>query len=106
MAIDQTNGSNKTIARITVPQDTNITLSIDQIDSRIIDHDDYSYSYFRVTIARKDATEGLVFVDSVLSAERNIFMENTLKAGNYIVLIESYWSNSICNKFNLGSYSD
>lgn len=45
-------------------------------------------------------------MDSKLSAERNIFLENTYEQGVYIILIESYWSNNICNKFNLGSYSD
>lgn len=52
--VDQSGRGNKSILRMTCHQDTNVTISVDQIDSRIVDHPDYSYNYFRVTIARHD----------------------------------------------------
>ncbi len=103
--IDQTQ-NNMSMARISVSSPTHIMLSVDQIDSRIVDNPQYSYSYFRVTIGKLRGREGIDFIDSVLSPERNIFLENTLQAGDYIVLIEGYWSTNLVRKFNLGTYSD
>lgn len=45
-------------------------------------------------------------MDSKLSAERNIFLENFLPRGEYVILIESYWESRICNRYNIGTYSD
>ena len=39
---------------MTCGSDTNVTISIDQIDSRIVDNPDYSYNYFRITLDRHD----------------------------------------------------
>jgi hypothetical protein len=41
-----------------------------------------------------------------LSCERNIFVEDELAAGEYIVLVEAYWSNDVTRDFNIGTYSD
>lgn len=76
------------------------------MDSRIVDHPDYSYNYFRITVARYDNAKGVYFVDSKLSAERNVFVENYLPAGDYYILVEAYWEDTICNNFNVGTYSD
>jgi len=35
-----------------------------------------------------------------------VFLENFLPKGDYLILIESYWEDRICNKFNVGTYSD
>lgn len=48
----------------------------------------------------------MYFVDSKLSADRSLFEENYLPAGDYYILIEAYWEDTICNKFNVGTYSD
>ena len=39
-------------------------------------------------------------MDSILSPERNIFLENNLTAGDYIVLVEAYWSTDLVRSFN------
>ena len=100
------NNSNLSLARISLPQNTNLTLSVDQMDSKTVDNEKYSYSYFRVTIGKLNGKKGIEFVDSKLSSERNIFLENTMEAGDYIILVEAYWENDLVRKFNIGTYSD
>ena len=102
----QQSDSNLSMARLSCPQQTNITISIDQKDSRSVDNEQYQYSYFRVTIGQLVDNKGIRFIDSILSAERNIFLENTLDSGDYIILVEVYWTNRIVNSFNIGTYSD
>ncbi len=70
-------------------------ISVDQKDSRIVDNPNYSYSYFRVTIGKITSNGKFEFVDSVLSPERNIFLENELSKGDYFILVEPYWSSKI-----------
>ncbi len=41
-----------------------------------------------------------------MSCERNIFLENDLSAGEYMILVEAYWSNDLTREFNIGTYSD
>ncbi len=53
-----------------------------------------------------NGTDYIEFVDSILSPERNIFLENNLKAGDYIVLVEAYWSTNLVRSFNAGTYSE
>jgi hypothetical protein len=72
-------------------KETNITVSVDQTDSRLVDNKAYSYSYFRVTIGKLNDNKGVQFVDSLLSPERNVFLENTLPAGDYLIMVEAYW---------------
>jgi len=73
----------------------------------VLDNDEYSYSYFRVTIGKYNKqSKSIAFVDSAMSAERNIFLENELQAGEYMVLVEAYWSNNVARRFNVGTYSD
>lgn len=45
-------------------------------------------------------------MDSKLSAERNVFLENYLPAGDYVILVEAYWETDLVSKFNIGTYSD
>ena len=47
----------------------------------------------------------VAFVDSLLSPERNIFIEKKLVSGEYVILIETYWSNDVTRKLNVGTYS-
>ncbi len=98
--------NNYAIVRMSLQEDSNMMLSIDQVDSRIVDNPQYSYSYFRVTIGKLHGKEGIEFVDSILSPERNVFLENSLDSGDYIVLIEAYWSSNLIRKYNLGTYSE
>ncbi|MCP4294666.1 MAG: hypothetical protein GY786_03575 [Proteobacteria bacterium] len=50
--------------------------------------------------------KNITFVDSAMSSERNIFVENKYRAGDYLILVEVYWSNKVVNKLNIGTYSD
>lgn len=79
--------------------------SVDQIDSRIVDKQDYSYSYFRLTIGRMKS-DSIEFIDNILSPERNIFLEQTLTAGEYLILVEPYFATKHVDSYNIGTYSD
>lgn len=94
------------VIRLDIDEETRLSISIDQIDSRLVDNPEYSYSYIRVTIGRLTGNKDIQFVDTLLSPERNIFIENTFPPGDYIILIEPYWSSNLINKFNVGTYSD
>ena len=94
------------IVRMQVSESSYITIGIDQIDTRIINDPDYSYSYFRVTIGKLNGKQGIQFVDSILSPERNIFLDNKYGPGEYIILIEPYWSTDVVRRFNVSTYSD
>ena len=79
-------------------------ISIDQCDSRLLDNQEYEYSYIRVTLGKLEK-DHVAFVDSLLSPERNIFIEKKLVSGEYVILIETYWSNDVTRKLNVGTYS-
>lgn len=97
--------SKMSIVRMDVDEQATITISVDQIDSRLVDNPDYSYSYIRVTIGRLIGKDDIQFVDCILSPERNIFIENKFPPGDYILLIEPYWSSNLINRFNVSTYS-
>ena len=44
-----------------------------------------------MTVGKLEGHTGVKFVDSVLSSERNVFMDNTLPPGDYLILVEAYW---------------
>ena len=94
------------MVRMVVENQTKLSISVDQIDSRLVDNVQYSYSYFRLTIGKLKGNEGIDFIDSILSPERNIFIENEFIPGEYIIMIEPYWSNDIIDTFNVSTYSD
>lgn len=100
------NKGNKSMLRMSLARETNLTISVDQTDTRIVDNKEYSYSYFRVTVGRLEPDKSVKFVDSLLSPERNIFLENTLPAGDYLILVEAYWDQNLTHTFNVGTYSD
>ena len=106
VVVTNTTKNSLTTIRLTVRQQTNLTISLDQIDSRILDNKQYSYSYFRITIGRLKGKETIEFVDSMLSPERNIFLENIFPPGDYIILVEPYWSSALAESFTVGTYSD
>lgn len=81
------------------------TISIDQVDSRTIDVPEYAYSYFRITIGRIDAQNKIEFIDTLLSPERSIFIEADFVKGDYIILVEPYWSSSHAKQYVVGTYS-
>lgn len=83
-----------------------ITLSLDQIDAKTVNNDNYSYSYFRITVTKMGEANQLIFVDSLLSPERNIFVEGNFSAGQYLILVEAYWSTQLANSFAIGTYSE
>lgn len=95
-----------TMIRMQVPQASHMTIGIDQLDSRIVDNPDYSYSYFRITIGKLNGKLGITFVDTILSPERNVFIENNFPPGDYIILIEAYWSTNLVKSFNVSTYSE
>lgn len=45
-------------------------------------------------------------MDSVVSPERNIFLEQKLQAGEYIILVEPYFASNLVDTYNIGTYSD
>lgn len=97
----------KTIIRMSVADERSlVTLSIDQLDSRSIDREDYTYSYFRTTVARIHENDTLDFIAYSFSDERNIFLEDTFIRGSYIILVEVYWTNRYPQKFTFGTYSE
>lgn len=51
-------------------------------------------------------SDRIEFVDSVLSPERNIFLENDFEKGEYLILVEPYWQNNLVDTFNVGTYSE
>lgn len=104
--INRTPESELYVVRMSVSQQTQITISVDQIDARIIDNQDYSYSYFRLTIGRLIGKNALEFVDCIISPERDIFIENNLSSGDYILLIEAYWYGKLADSFMVGTYSN
>lgn len=108
IVVKRVNPVDKNIIRMTVSDPkVLLTVSIDQVDSKTIDERDYNLSYFRVTIGRVDsATNTIEFVNSVLSPERNVFLEDTYAKGDYIILVEAYWSNPHPKTFTVGTYSD
>jgi hypothetical protein len=98
--------ANTSIVRIHVPNKTHITLSVDQIDSRIVDDPNYNYSLVRMTLGKLAGKEGITFIDAGFSGEKSQFIETILEAGDYIVLLESYWTFKMINELVFGTYSE
>lgn len=94
------------VVRLSVSKQTQITISIDQVDSRIIDDPNYTYSYFRLTIGKLIGSTAIEFVDCIISPERNIFIETNLPSADYILLVEAYWYGKLADSFVVGTYSN
>lgn len=101
--VKRNNSLNKHLVRLTVPQGVDVSISVDQHDSRTYEDPNYQYSYIRLTIA-KVLSNGLELVDMVLSPERSIFIEKRLEAGDYVVLVEVYWTNNVATGVSVGIY--
>lgn len=98
-------GSNQVVIRLDVASAGNCTVSVDQKDTRYFEErDNYKYSYFRVALA-KITKDGVRFVDAKLSPARNIFMQQDLTPGSYVLLVEAFWSHN-CREFVVSTYSE
>ena len=98
--------ANTSLVRIHVPQKTKITVSVDQVDSRIVDDPKYNYSLIRLTIGRLAGKEGIKFHDAGFSGEKTHFIETLMEPGDYVVMIESYWTYKGVTQLVMGTYSD
>lgn len=106
MMLDQTS-SNLSVVRLIVRTPTKGYFSVDQYDSRFPGNNQKSYSYFRITLCRLVGREGVEYVSSIMSPERNIFVEGMLQPGEYLALIEGYWNDpNNPGKVNFGVYSN
>lgn len=107
IVVKRVNPIDKSIVRLTISEaKNNVTVSIDQMDSKWIDNKNYSLSYFRVTIGKIVGKDKIEFVNSVLSPERNVFLEDSYSKGDYVILVEAYWSNTLPESYTVGTYSE
>ena len=97
---------NQSIVAFNLDKDMDLTVCLDQNDKRThLDREDYSLSYFRLTIG-KLADEDVLFVDSKLSAQRSLFLSDELPKGDYVAFVEAYWTDgSPAKSFTIGVYS-
>lgn len=107
VSIKRVDKMEKTIVRMSVNDEKSlVTLAIDQIDSRCIDREDYTYAYFRTTVARIHENNTLDFIAYSFSDERNVFVEDTFIRGHYLILLEVYWTTKYPQKYTFGTYSE
>lgn len=95
--------SARRVVRLSVDTDSHTFVSLHQQDARLFD-ESYTYSYFRLGIARVVGEE-LECVSIKLECKRNIVFERFLTAGEYVLLIESIWCAGGPCAFTLSSYS-
>lgn len=93
------------LLKLHVEAATHAYLSLDQIDAKIIDDPAYRYSYFRMTLGRLVPEEGVTWVASLCSPDRNAFLELTLEKGEYVLLIDCYWLCPLADSICVTSYS-
>lgn len=97
--------SNKAIVLFSLEQESEVTVSLDQMDKRTFANPaGYRYSYMRISVGRV-SSEDIQFVDCQLSCSRNIFISETLPPGKYVVLVEAYWACNHTRKLVVGLYS-
>lgn len=75
-------------------------ISLDQSDSRFFPEGSHSFSYFRMTIAELKKNK-IVFIDCQLSPSRNICINQNFHPGNYLILVEAYWTENRPKKFTI-----
>ncbi|CAG9328628.1 unnamed protein product [Blepharisma stoltei] len=90
------------VVRIAVPQDGTYYLSANQKDKTSSSHAGYEYSYGRVIISR-ETDEGLQYVGGFAGADRNLWYEANLQAGNYQVHVE-YNTTAEAKRYVLSTY--
>ena len=98
--------SNFSIIRIVLTQKTKITISIDQVDSRLVDDPNYNYSFMRCVLGHLVKKDGIEFVDAAFAPEKSVFIEGEYEAGDYVLLVEGYWSYKKLSECVVGTYSD
>lgn len=91
------------VVRLSVDADAHTFVSLHQQDARLFD-ESYTYSYFRLGIARVVGEE-LECVSIKLECRRNIVFERFLTAGEYVLLVEPIWCAGGPVEFTLSSYS-
>lgn len=94
------------IVRLELAEKTHISIAVNQLDPKLVDNPDYTYSPFRVTFGRLTGKSGIEYIDAVVSNERTIFIDKTLEYGAYVILIEPNWVSDEANEFTISTYSE
>lgn len=101
--------TNYNVVRVTVPADTELTISLNQKDKRFFrgtDRPDYLYSYSRVLVGKVEK-EGLEYITGNSSgSERNLETTCVLTAGTYLITTEVYWNQDYHKSYNLSFYTE
>lgn len=105
------------VLKLSTITNSHIFLSLNQEDARLFQGEqgaDYTYSYFRVTIAKietnpttnsQNGKQALSFLDCKFSSDRNTFFEFNLDKGDYVVLIQPYLYNNLAKICSFSIYS-
>lgn len=90
----------------TLARETDLTISLDQPDKRgLLGVEGYSLAYLRLSLA-KLAADDLLFVDARLSCQKSVFVSDALPAGEYLALVEAYWTTAAAPKeLTVGVYA-
>jgi hypothetical protein len=82
----------KNVVNFTTRQRCHVYLSINQKDERLFAKElCYEFAVFRYVLAKKEGQQ-YKFINGDFVSLRNIQMDLTLDAGEYLFLIEIYWS--------------
>lgn len=95
--------ASRRVVRLSVDADSHTFVGLHQRDARLLG-EGYTYSYFRVCLARVRGGE-LECVRMELQSKRNIVFEQLLQAGEYVLLVEPVWGASGPVEFTLSTYS-
>lgn len=97
--------TNKSIVVFSLSEESEVTLSVDQMDRKSFEQQDgYTFSYIRMSVGRI-GDDDIQFVDCQMSCQKSIFISETLPAGEYVVLIEAYWTCTHTRRITAGIYS-
>ena len=103
--ISMKNGVNRSVVRLVVPNDVAMNISVDAVDSRLVDDPKYSYPLVRLTLARINNND-LEYVTSLFSGEKTLFLDFSAKKGEYILLVEAYWYYPNFRELVVSTYSE
>lgn len=101
--------NNYNVIRLYVPENTEITVSLNQRDKRYFkgtNHPEYNYSYARLLVA-EITKDGLEYCTGNSSGYlRNLQATHTFKAGTYLITAEVNWNQDFHKVFNVSFYSE
>lgn len=99
-------GSSRQMVSFSLARETDLTISVDQPDKRSrLDVECYMLAYLRVSVA-KLSDDHILFVDARLSCQKSVFISDALPEGNYLILIEAYWTAPTnIKELTIGVYS-